>query len=151
MKRKLFRTSLRLFFFVFAASLSLPFASLAQTTGTPRVSGSYQVVQKIEVGRDTRVELKLHLMNHESRDLHIERLALRGVSHSAKGGSQVCSIVVGAQTFADTTQQFTVRREEYELWKRGARPRLVLELQRQNGRGASEVVRLDRISSGREN
>jgi len=118
----------------------------AQASDASRVSGSYQVVQKTDLGSQTRVRLQLHLTNHGQRELHIQRLTLWDFSHPDKGGTQACSIVVHAGATADTTQEFTIRRPEYELWNRGTRPRLVLEVQTPGGRKATEVVRLDRVS-----
>lgn len=121
----------------------------AQASDASRVSGSYQVVDKTDLGARTRVQLHLHLTNHGQHDLHIQRLTLWDFSHPDKGGSQGCSIVVRAGASADTTQEFTVRRAEYELWSRGTRPRLVLEVQSAGGRTTTEAVRLDRASGGK--
>jgi hypothetical protein len=147
MNLKILRAGIGLIF----VAVTLSAAAFAQSAGASRVSGSYEVVKKAEIGPDARVRLKLHLVNHEARDLHIQRLTLADFSHSGKGGTLACSIVLGAQAAADTTQEFIIRREEYELWKRGTRPRMVLQLQNQNGQKATEVIRLDHISSGREN
>jgi hypothetical protein len=131
-----------------ALLLGLNFAQAADAT---RVSGSYEIVQKVALGPQVQVRLKLHLINREPHELRIQRLTLWDFSHPDKGGPQPCSIVVPAQASADATQEFTIQRAEYESWKRGTRPRLVLELQTRDGRRATEVVRLDRLSSAKEN
>lgn len=127
----------------------LVFAAQFAQTAEAQFSGTYQLVQKTDLGPQTRVRLRLHLANHTARDFHIQRLTLWDFSHSDRGGSQACSIVVHAGASVDTTQNFVVRRAEYDLWRRGTRPRVVLEMETSSGRDIAEVVRLDRISSGK--
>jgi len=126
--------------------LAVPFS---QATDASRLSGSYQVVQKTDLGSQTRVRLQLRLTNHGARELHIQRLTLWDFSHPHKGGTQPCTIVLGAGASIGTTQEFTIPRAEYELWTRGTRPRLVVEVQSSRGRTAAEAVRLDREIKGK--
>lgn len=126
-------------------------AQFARAADASQLSGAYQVIHKTDLGPQARVQLRLHLTNHTARDLHIQRLTLWDFSHPDRGASQACSLVVPAGGSADATQEFTVRRAEYDLWRRGARPRLVLEVLAPSGHNSTEaeVVRLDRISSGK--
>lgn len=119
------------------------------TLQAAQLSGSYQIIQKTDVGPQTRVRLQLHLINHESRELRIQRLTLWDLSHPDQGGSQACAIVLHAGDAADVEQEFSISHTEYELWRRGSRPRLVLEVRTPNGGRSSEVVHLDRISRGK--
>jgi hypothetical protein len=123
----------------------------AQANEWARVSGSYRLLEKTALGAQTRVQLQIHLTNHEGSDLHIQRLTLWDFSHPEKGGRQVVSIVVRAGGSANATQEFIIPRAEYELWNRGTRPRLVLEVESRGGRTTTRVVRLERDSSGRQN
>jgi hypothetical protein len=150
-ERKIFQSSISLLLFLGIFPAATAFPAFAQSAETSRVTGSYEVIQRVEAGAQAHIHVKLHLINHEPRALHIQRLAFRDFASAAKGGSQSCSILIAAQASIDTTQEFTIRREEYEMWKRGARPRLILELENTNGRGQTEVVRLNRIAGGREN
>lgn len=118
----------------------------AQASDGPQVSGSYQVVQKTDLGSQTRVRLELHLINHGPRVIHIQGLTLWDFSHADKGGTQACSIVVRAGASADTTQEFTIRQSEYQLWQRGLRPRFVLRIDGPGSTKSTAVVRLERIS-----
>jgi len=120
----------------------------AQAGNAPRLSGTYRVVEKASLGSQLRVRLQLHLVNHGRRDLHIQHLALWDFSHADKGGTQACSIVIRAGGAADTTQQFTIPGPEYEMWRRGTQPRLVLEEQTPGGK-ATEAVRLTRVPGGK--
>jgi len=121
---------------------SLP---VARANDTARLSGTYQVIHKSEVSGQARIQIQVHIVNPRSRSLHIQRMTLWDFSHPAKGGSQPCSLVVNSTSSADTTQEFTIPREEYDLWRRGARPRLVLEIATPTGHPTTEVVHLDRI------
>jgi hypothetical protein len=124
---------------------------VAQSSDAARLSGTYQVIHKSEVGGQAEVQVQIHLANRGPRDLHIQRVTFWDLSHPAKGGTQSCSLVLPSSGSADTTQQFTVSLAEYELWRRGTRPRLVLEIAVPHGHPTTEVVHLDRISSGKVN
>ena len=126
-------------------------ATSARASEAARVSGLYRVVRKTDVGPQTSVRLQFRLTNHRPGDLHIQRLTLWDFSHPRKGGTQACSIVVRSSASVNVTQEFTIPRSEYEIWKRGTHPRLVLEVQTPGGGTSSEVVRLDRITRGRGN
>jgi hypothetical protein len=117
----------------------------AQASAGSQISGSYQVVQKTDLGSQTRVRLELHLINHGPA-IHIQGLTLWDFSHPDKGGTQACSIVVDAGASADTTQEFTIQQSEYQLWQRGLRPRFVLRIDGPGSTKSTAVVRLERVS-----
>jgi hypothetical protein len=129
------------------AAWSLP----AQAQAAPRVTGSYQVIHHSDAGGETHLRLQLHLVNHSGRDLHIQRITLWDLTHAVKGGTQACSVVLHSASRADTTQEFTIPHAQDEMWRRGARPRLVLEVAGPDGRVSTEAVRLDRASGGKGN
>ena len=131
--------------------LSLSSVALAQAANASRLSGSYQIVQREQSGGEMRVRLQLHLVNRGTRELHLKRITLWDFAHPTKGGSQITSLVLRAGSSADATQEFIIPRAEYELWKHGTRPRLVLHTDLSNGRSGSEVVRLDRKHAGKVN
>lgn len=133
------------------AGLSVLSVAIAQAGNAPRLSGSYQIVQRQQSGGEVRVRVQLHLVNHGTRELHLKRITLWDFAHPTRGASQTTSLVLRGGTSVDATQQFTIPREEYELWKRGARPRLVLETDLSNGRSGNEVLRLERKASGKVN
>jgi hypothetical protein len=126
-------------------------ARFARASDVSQISGSYQVVQKTDLGPQTHVRLQLHLTNHGQGPLHIQRLTLWDLPDADKGATQPCSIIVRTGASADTMQEFTIPRSEYKLWKSGARPRLLLQVESPGGRGITQVVRLDRVSSGKVN
>lgn len=133
------------------AGLALLSVTMALAANPPRLSGSYQIVQREQSGGDVRVRLQFHLVNRGTRDLHLSRITLWDFAHPTTGASQTTSLVVHGGSSADATHEFTIPRAEYELWKRGSRPRLVLQTDLGNGRSGSEVVRLDRKAGGKVN
>jgi hypothetical protein len=137
----------RLVFLVGLLILTVPFSD---ASGASRLSGSYQVVQKTDLGSQTRIRLQLRLTNRGSNELRIQRLTLWDFSHAYRGGMQRLAIILRAGASAGTTQEFTIPRAEYELWTRGTRPRLVVELQSAHGRTTAEPVRLDRVKGKAE-
>jgi hypothetical protein len=148
MNGKILRTCARLL--IIAGVLAFALA-VVRAADTMFVTGSYQVLQKTDRGSQTRVRLHLHLTNHGQRDIQIQRLTIWDFPHPTKGGSQASSVVVHALTSVDTTEEFTIPHSEYELWSRGTRPRIVLEVRTPDGRKTTQVVRLDRVQGGRAN
>ena len=120
-------------------------AQFASASNAPVVSGTYQVVQNTNLGSQTQIRMRIHLVNHGPKNLAIERLTLWDFSHPDKGGTHPCALTLRAHASADTTQQFTIRRPEFESWRRGLRPRLVLELAAPARTKSTAVVRLDRV------
>jgi hypothetical protein len=110
------------------------------------VSGSYHVVQNKELGSRSQIQLRIHLVNHGPSDLSIQRMTLWDFSHPDKGGTRDCAVMLGAHASAETTQDFTIRRSDFELWQRGLHPRLVLETTSPGNSRSKTVVRLDRMS-----
>ena len=128
-------------------------AQAALASNEPLVSGSYQVLKSKDLGpqsniqsqTQSHIQLRIHLVNHGPSDLAIERVTLWDFSHADKGGTSACAVDLHANASADTNLQFTIRRSDYELWRRGFRPRLVLEMAGPGHTKNKTVVRLDRI------
>lgn len=135
---------------VLAGLLVIPIAC-AQASEISHLSGSYKVVQKTDLGPQTRIRLQFRLANHGQRDLVVQRLTLWGSSHPAKNAMAACSIVLHSGASASTIQAFTIPRSEYSLWSHGEHVRLLVAVENPEGRKAIELVRLDRISGGRAN
>ncbi len=131
--------------FVAAALLVLGVQS-APAGNAPLVSGSYQVAQNKGLGSQTQIQMRIHLVNHGPKELSIQRMTLWDFSHPDKGGTHACAVTLRAHASAETTQEFTIRRPEYEMWRKGLRPRLVLQMVGPGSAKSTVVVRLDRIS-----
>ena len=121
-------------------------AQFASASNAPMVSGTYQVMQKTNLGSQTQVRMRIHLVNHGPKNLAIQRVTLWDFSHPDKGGTHSCALTLRAHASADTTQEFVIRRPEFESWRRGLRPRLVLEMAAPARTKSTAVVRLDRIA-----
>jgi hypothetical protein len=131
----------------FALAFSVAFMlQLCQSSDIKRLSGSYHVVQKTEVGPHNRVQLQLRLTNQGHSDLVIQRVALWDFSHPGRAGVRSCSLVLRAGSSVDTTQEFTVLRSEYESWRGSHGPKLLLEVTLPSGRKTIEVVHLHSTS-----
>src|SRR5271170_3737964 len=132
---------------VFAALFAI--GQFVVASNTPLVSGSYKILQSRDRGSQAQIRMRIHLVNHGPNNLSIQRMSLWDFSHPEKGGSQACALMLHAHASAETTQEFTMRRPDYDSWRRGLRPRLVLEMAASGSATSTAVVRLDRIS-GRE-
>jgi hypothetical protein len=142
----------RSFTLLVVAGLFVLTIGFAHASDLSHLSGSYKVVHKTDLGPQTRIRLQLHLANHGERDLHVQRLTLWGSSHPRKSATEACSLVVRPGASASTTQEFTIPSSEYRLWSRGEHVRLLVAVESPGGRKAiEELVRLDRISGGKEN
>ena len=133
------------------AALFVLGAQLSQAASTPLFSGSYQVLKNKndDLGSHSQIQLRIRLVNHSPADVSVQRMTLWDSSHAEKGGTSACLVSLRAHSSAVTTQQFTIRRSDYQLWQKGFRPRLVLQLTGPGPSKSKVVVRLDRIS-GRE-
>ena len=123
--------------------LSVP---LALANAAPAVSGTYQVVRKRLLGSQSQIQMRLHLVNHGSTAVLVQRITLWNLAHAERGGSTTCAVAVPAHASADTTVQFSIRRSDDKLWQKGFRPRLVLQMAGPGGMNSKAVVRLDRTS-----
>lgn len=123
----------------------------AHASDSSRLSGSYRVLGKTEVGSETHLRVQLQLSNHGSRDLHIQEIAFWGPPHRHGGSPQACSLFVRPGSSASTKQEFTMLRSEYRRWTNAKRLNLLVAVEGPDGRKATELVRLDQISGGKAN
>ncbi|MGA9529720.1 MAG: hypothetical protein WBS24_16525 [Terriglobales bacterium] len=120
---------------------------LALASNSAQVSGTYWVVQKTNLGQQEQIQLHIHLVNHGAASLLIQRMTIWDFSHPEKGGTRTCTLALGARSFTDTTQEFTIRRADYQMWEKGMKPRLMLEVAGPGKSRSRTMVRLDRDSS----
>lgn len=126
---------------LFALSVPVALASDALI-----ISGSYQVLKSRNIGSQALLQLQIHLVNRGTSDFSIQRMTLWDFSHADKGGTRACAVALRAHASADTTQEFSIRRSDYQLWQKGFRPRLVLQIAGPGRTKSKAAVRLDRIS-----
>jgi hypothetical protein len=119
----------------------------ALASDAPTISGSYQVMRSRNLGALSQIEVRIRLVNHEASDFYVQRMTLWDFSHADKGGTKVSAIALHSHGLAETIQQFTIRRSDFQLWQKGFRPRLVLQMAGPGRTKSKAVVRLDRISN----
>jgi hypothetical protein len=147
MSRTIYRTS-----HLFAlAGLFVLAIGIAQASVVSHLSGSYRVIQKADLGPQTRVRLQLHLANRGGRDLLIQRMILWNSPHPGKTGAKPCSLLVRTGASISTTQEFTITRSQLRSLNRGTPFNLLVAVKGPGGRQAVELVRLAPISRGRAN
>ena len=129
------------------AVLSVLAVQLAPASNAPLVSGSYEVLQKTSLGPQEQIRVRIRLLNHGPSDLFIQRITLWDSSHPEKGGTQACAVTLHARAASETIQEFTIRQHEYEQWRKGFRPRFILEMPGSGTSRRTTVVRLDPIAS----
>src|SRR5271166_6606676 len=118
------------------ACLLVAFASqFAQAANLP-ISGSYEVIEKTDLGSQTKITVRLHLTNHGQGLLYLQQVLLADFAHPSNGGPR---------TSADATQEFVIPRSQFAEWQRGLRPRVLLQLQTATGARITQVIRLDRV------
>lgn len=116
-----------------------------------RLSGSYEVIGKSDAGPNTTVRLRVHVTNQGTGRLSVQRMALRDFSHPVRDHVRACALSIPAGGSGESTQEFTVRRVDYDSWQHGSQPKLVLEILMDSGRRTTEVLPLTRVSRGKGN
>jgi len=121
---------------------------VAQAAADQRVRGFYEVTQIVDLGSQVRVSLRLRLSNRGDDTLYIQGLTLRSFSPAPERQARSVSVLLRPHASEVTTQEFTISHSEYELWLRGVRPRLVLEMQSSDKNKLTEAIQLDRPPNG---
>ncbi len=137
-----------------ARVLAVPMLLLALGAGGANaanlpMSGSYEVVGKTNVGTQAKVLLRLHFTNHGQAPLHLQKILLRDFAQPPSAPNGRVSITLNSGNTEETTQEFVVPRRQFDQWRRGMLPRVVLNLQTAAGARITQAVRLDRIPARR--
>src|SRR5208282_2829223 len=109
------------------------------------ISGAYEVIQKTELSSQTKVEMRFHLTNRGQAPLMLQALSLSDFGHPPGKASLATSITLPPGTSVAISQSFVIPRLQFDQWKMGANPRVVLELQTATGTRITQAVRLERI------
>lgn len=146
MNRKIhrFQTCLPVFLLLFLPSI------LSAQTPTA-VSGSYTIAKEAAVDGQVQVSMQIHLVSRASGDLLIRRITLWDLVHPHPGATQPCSIRLLPGASTDTHLNFVIPPAERAMWKRGTRPRLVLEVALPNGQVTTSAIQLNPRPNGRGN
>jgi len=121
---------------------AVPFLSASSSP----ITGSYTILQHTARGAQTQIQIRIRLVNHGSSDLSIQRIAPWDLSHPQRAASRARALTLRAHSTLETTQEFLIRRPEYQLWQRGLKPRFLLEISPSGAGKRTLVVGLDRVS-----
>jgi hypothetical protein len=118
-------------------------AECASAANAP-VIGDYELVQKVDLGSHTRVLLRLHLTNRGGSAVYLERILLADFGHPLIPAPRGSAMVLHSHTSELTTQEFVIPRLQFDEWRRGLRPKVILGLRTASGARYSQAIRLDR-------
>jgi len=98
----------------------------AGATNAPVLSGSYRIVSTKDLGARIQVRINIRLVNHGPAAVAIGRITLWDLAQPT--ASQACALTLSAHGTLATEQEFVLERSEYEMWRGGMHPRVVLEM-----------------------
>ena len=114
------------------------------TAGNVPVTGSYEVIEKADLGSQTKILLRLHLTNHGQGVLYLQKILLWDFGHPPSAGPHALAIALHSGASEDATQEFVIPQLQFHQWQRGLRPRVALDLQTATGARITQAIRLDR-------
>ena len=103
------------------------------------VSGVYKITQTTDLGTEVRVTMQIRLMNASDDRMFVTQVLqndvdglvrrLREFLPHGKATDEPVNVILEPHGSSEFTQEFTIAKQEYELWSRGARPHLGLKVQ----------------------
>ena len=115
-------------------------SSSAEPNAPLHLSGAYQIKSVVLRGSDARVSLDVHIVNGSDTDLSNATVSFSNVLLRVR--PSVAPLVIRAHSSTVFRCAFTVPRQEYERWRRGARPTLSLQVPEPIGRKSTVSIRL---------
>jgi hypothetical protein len=106
------------------------------------VAGMYEVTGTTDLGTEVRVNMQIQLMNAGEDKLFVTQVRLRGIPRSGGDEDKPAGVILEPHGSSEFTQEFTVAKEEYELWSKGARPHLGLKIQGARGGETTMTIAL---------
>ena len=113
------------------------------------ISGTYEITEKTDVGSLVKVVVQFHLTNHEASAVSLQGMELSDFAYPHANGTQAAPVTLRPGATQDISREFVIPRAEYDQWKRGLRPRVILTLQTATGTKMNEALRLDRAAAGK--
>jgi hypothetical protein len=113
------------------------------------ISGTYEVIQKTDLGSQSKVVMRFHLTNRGQAPLLLQALSLSDFGHRPGRAPLATSITLPPGSSEAISQSFVIPRLQFDQWKMGASPRVVLELQTTIGTRITQAVRLERVPAGK--
>jgi hypothetical protein len=138
--------ALRRDFSIFVVALALVVALFLAVPGLAtnahELSGSYIVFGKTEVGSHVRVQMRIRLVNHSLDRISVLKITFHSFLPPSKPQGAAVSMALEPHRAGQLTQELNITRQEYELWRKGAHPRLALEIQRSDGTRRTDAIEL---------
>jgi len=106
------------------------------------VSGMYKVTETTDLGTEIRVTLQIRLMNSGEDRIFVTQARLRGFPYSGRSEDKPAGVILEPHGSSEFTQEFTIAKQEYELWSKGARPHLGLNVQVAGGAATTITIPL---------
>ena len=103
------------------------------------VSGVYKVTQTAELGMQMRVTMQIRLTNASEDRILVTQARLRGFLHAGRGEDKTAQVTLEPHSSAEFTQEFTIAKQEFDQWRKGAQPHLGLKM-RVAGAAETEVT-----------
>lgn len=113
------------------------------------ISGTYEVIQKTDLGSQTKVVLRFHLTNHGQAPVVLQALSLSDFGYQPGRAPISTAITLPPGSSQAISQSLVIPRLQFDQWKMGAHPRLVVELQTTTGSRITQAIRLERIPAGK--
>lgn len=114
----------------------------AENANNPHVLGSCAVVKTTSMGRDTQVELRVRIVNPGDQAVSVEKLTLLAPGPAA-ANPLPAPIQVSAHSKQEMTQEFKIPTQQYQLWQKGMRAFLSVDMRTKEGTRSHKMIRLN--------
>jgi hypothetical protein len=131
------------------AILLFTVCALPANAATLPICGTYEVIQKTDLGSQTKVVMRFHLTNHSQAPVVLQALSLSDFGHQPGNAPLAASVTLPPGGSQVILQSFVISRMQLDQWKMGAYPRVVVELQTTAGARITQAVRLERVPAGK--
>jgi len=132
----------------------LAFSLLSAAAHTPEahdVSGTYSVKSVTSAGEKVILTLALRLHNSGEVDFSNSKAVLLSSLPGGKAHAALEASTLRPHSDASVTQTFTISREEYEMWRKGAKPALSISAKSADASSVTRTIRLMPLRAGEGN
>lgn len=131
------------------ATLMTQFALPAHAFGERDFAGVYSLTEPTALGDQVEVRFSARIFNYSDSEIVNATVRLKGAGAPKGGFAAFYGITLRDRESVRLSQEITVPRREYQLWKTGQAPFLVIQYQSSSG-AAARAVELRRGLVGEE-
>jgi hypothetical protein len=113
------------------------------------VSGVYRVMDTTDLGPQIRVTMHIRLINAGNDRIFVTQVRLREFLPHGKATDKPVGVILEPHANSEFTQQFTVAKQEYDMWSKGAQPHLGLRMQVAGAAETTMTIPLTLLSGSR--